>query len=69
LRRLKISGEASVMAGAAKAANDALAELVASGIELSDFSMGQPSLDEVFFAPQVTELPPRRPTRNQFPCG
>ena len=24
--------------------------LVSQGIELSDFSMGQPSLDEVFFA-------------------
>jgi ABC-2 type transport system ATP-binding protein len=38
------------MAGTAKAANEALAALVAGGIELSDFSMGQPSLDEVFFA-------------------
>ena len=40
----------SVMAGTARAANEALAALVASGIELADFSMGQPSLDEVFFA-------------------
>lgn len=40
----------SVLAGTAKAANEALAALIAGGIELSDFSMGQPSLDEVFFA-------------------
>ena len=38
------------MAGTAEAANEALAALVAAGIELSDFSMGQPSLEEVFFA-------------------
>ncbi len=42
--------ELSVLAGTAQAANEALALLIASGIELSDFSMGQPSLDEVFFA-------------------
>jgi ABC-2 type transport system ATP-binding protein len=40
----------SVSAGTAEAASEALAGLLASGIELSDFSMGQPSLDEVFFA-------------------
>jgi ABC-2 type transport system ATP-binding protein len=40
----------STLAGSAKTANEALAELVAGGIELSDFSMGQPSLEEVFFA-------------------
>ena len=40
----------SVLGSTAKAANEALAELIASDIELSDFSMGQPSLDEVFFA-------------------
>ena len=40
----------SVLGSTAKAANEALAELIAGGIELSDFSMGQPSLDEVFFA-------------------
>jgi ABC-2 type transport system ATP-binding protein len=28
----------------------ALAELVRAGIEVSDFSLGQPSLDEVFLA-------------------
>jgi ABC-2 type transport system ATP-binding protein len=40
----------STMAGSASAANEAVAALIAAGIELSDFSMGQPSLDEVFFA-------------------
>jgi ABC-2 type transport system ATP-binding protein len=40
----------STMAGSASAANEAVAVLIAAGIELSDFSMGQPSLDEVFFA-------------------
>jgi ABC-2 type transport system ATP-binding protein len=38
------------MAGTARAANQALAALVAAGIELADFSMGQPSLEQVFFA-------------------
>jgi ABC-2 type transport system ATP-binding protein len=50
VQRSTEGAQLSVMAGAAEAANEALAELVASGIELSDFSMGQPSLDEVFFA-------------------
>jgi ABC-2 type transport system ATP-binding protein len=42
--------ELSVMAGSARAANGALAALIAEGIELADFAMGSPSLDEVFFA-------------------
>jgi ABC-2 type transport system ATP-binding protein len=50
VQRSTEGAELSVMAGTAKAANEALAALVAGGIELSDFSMGQPSLDEVFFA-------------------
>jgi ABC-2 type transport system ATP-binding protein len=40
----------SIMAGTPKAANEVLAALIAAGIELSDFSMGSPSLEEVFFA-------------------
>ncbi|MBN7774916.1 ATP-binding cassette domain-containing protein [Nitratireductor aquimarinus] len=40
----------SIVAGSPKAANEAIARLLAAGIELSDFSMGSPSLDEVFFA-------------------
>jgi ABC-2 type transport system ATP-binding protein len=42
--------ELSVMAGSPQRANEALAALIAAGIELADFSMGSPSLDEVFFA-------------------
>jgi ABC-2 type transport system ATP-binding protein len=40
----------SIMAGTPHAANEALAALIAAGIELADFSMGSPSLEEVFFA-------------------
>jgi ABC-2 type transport system ATP-binding protein len=50
VQRSTEGAELSVLAGTAKAANEALAALVSSGVELSDFSMGQPSLDEVFFA-------------------
>ncbi|MBC7965048.1 MAG: daunorubicin/doxorubicin resistance ABC transporter ATP-binding protein DrrA, partial [Fuerstia sp.] len=40
----------SIVAGTSRDANEALGELIAAGIELADFSMGSPSLDEVFFA-------------------
>ena len=40
----------SAIAGSPKAANEALAGLIAAGIELADFAMGSPSLEEVFFA-------------------
>ena len=50
-----------MLGGTAQAANEALAELIAGGIELSDFSMGQPSLEEVFFA--LTGQP--RPNESQ----
>lgn len=40
----------SIVAGTSRDANEALAALIAVGIELADFSMGSPSLDEVFFA-------------------
>jgi ABC-2 type transport system ATP-binding protein len=43
-------GRLSVACVSAAAASDAVAALVAAGIDVSDFSMGQPSLDEVFFA-------------------
>ena len=42
--------ELSVTADTAVAASEAVAALIASGIHPSDFSMGQPSLDTVFFA-------------------
>ncbi|HTV68772.1 MAG TPA: ATP-binding cassette domain-containing protein [Rhizobiaceae bacterium] len=50
VQRSAEGAELSVMAGTASAANDGLAALAKGGIELSDFSMGQPSLEEVFFA-------------------
>jgi len=40
----------AVIAGTAEAANDAIGALLAAGIGVTDFSLGQPSLDEVFFA-------------------
>jgi len=40
----------SVMAGTTEAASQAIAALIADKIELEDFSMGSPSLEEVFFA-------------------
>jgi ABC-2 type transport system ATP-binding protein len=40
----------SIRAATPEQANEALASLLADGIELTDFSMGSPSLDEVFFA-------------------
>ncbi|WP_421928206.1 ATP-binding cassette domain-containing protein [Neoaquamicrobium sediminum] len=43
-------GRLSVMAGSAQAASKALSALIEAGIEPADFSMGSPSLDEVFFA-------------------
>ncbi|MEQ1941741.1 ATP-binding cassette domain-containing protein [Mesorhizobium sp. VNQ89] len=50
VQRSTEGAELSVLGGTAQSANEALAEVIAAGIELSDFSMGQPSLDEVFFA-------------------
>ncbi len=40
----------SAAAPEAAAATAALGELIAAGIEVAEFSLGQPSLDEVFFA-------------------
>lgn len=40
----------SVRAGSPEAALKALASLSEAGIDVTDFSLGQPSLDEVFFA-------------------
>ncbi|EJN02754.1 daunorubicin resistance protein DrrA family ABC transporter ATP-binding protein [Phyllobacterium sp. YR531] len=47
----------SLMVDTPQNANRALAALIAANIELADFSMGAPSLDEVFFAltGQITE--------------
>jgi ABC-2 type transport system ATP-binding protein len=43
-------GVLSIVAETPKAASDVLAALIAANIELADFSIGSPSLDEVFFA-------------------
>ena len=40
----------AVATGSPQAANAALGALIAAGIEPTDFAMGSPSLDEVFFA-------------------
>jgi ABC-2 type transport system ATP-binding protein len=40
----------SIVAKTARDANEALRALMDAGIELADFSLGSPSLDEVFFA-------------------
>ncbi|WP_265517093.1 ATP-binding cassette domain-containing protein [Nitratireductor luteus] len=50
VQRSPEGAQLSIVAGSPKAANEALAALIAAGIELADFSMGSPSLDEVFFA-------------------
>lgn len=50
VQRSAEGAQLSVVAGSTRAANEALGLLISAGIELSDFSMGSPSLDEVFFA-------------------
>lgn len=50
VRRSAEGGQLAVVAGTAHAAATALAALAAEGIEVADFSMGSPSLDEVFFS-------------------
>jgi ABC-2 type transport system ATP-binding protein len=50
VQRSAEGAELSIMAGTPKAANEALGALIAAGIELADFAMGSPSLEEVFFA-------------------
>jgi ABC-2 type transport system ATP-binding protein len=40
----------SIMANTPTAANEALSAVVAADIDVASFSMGSPSLDEVFFA-------------------
>lgn len=50
VQRSPEGAELSVVAGDAWAANAAISALIAEGFVLSDFRMGAPSLDEVFFA-------------------
>ena len=50
VQRGREGAELLIMTSTTKQANDALAALVAADIELAHFSMGSPSLEEVFFA-------------------
>lgn len=50
VQRTPEGAQLSIMAGSAEAANRAISALIADNIELADFSMGSPSLEEVFFA-------------------
>lgn len=50
VQRSAEGAELSIVAGAPRDANDALGALMTAGIELAHFSMGSPSLEEVFFA-------------------
>jgi ABC-2 type transport system ATP-binding protein len=65
VRRSAEGAQLSIIAGSAKAANEAVAELLAVGIELSDFSLGSPSLDEVFFSLTGTERTSDAPAEGQ----
>jgi ABC-2 type transport system ATP-binding protein len=50
VRKNTEGGQLTVVAGTAHTAATAVAALIAEGIEVADFSMGSPSLDEVFFS-------------------
>jgi ABC-2 type transport system ATP-binding protein len=50
VRKSAEGGQLAVMAGTAHTAATAVAALIAEGIEVADFAMGSPSLDEVFFS-------------------
>jgi hypothetical protein len=73
LQRSAEGAELSVMAAPRRRPAKRLPLLTAGGIELSDFSMGQPSLEEVFFAltgqPGQDGQKDRRPhERRHDPC-
>jgi len=50
VQRSAEGGSLSVMARTPSHANEIIAKLLAEGIDLADFAMGSPSLEEVFFA-------------------
>ena len=50
VQRAPEGAKLSIVAATPRAASEALSALVAAGVELSDFAMGSPSLEEVFFA-------------------
>jgi ABC-2 type transport system ATP-binding protein len=50
IHRSPEGAQLSIMAGTPEVANQAIAALIGARIELADFSLGSPSLEEVFFA-------------------
>jgi ABC-2 type transport system ATP-binding protein len=56
VQRSPEGAQLSAMAATPRAASEALSALIEAGVELADFSMGSPSLEEVFFA--LTGAPP-----------
>ena len=50
VQRSTEGGSLSIVTDTPKAANEVLSALIAADIDLADFSIGSPSLDEVFFA-------------------
>ena len=50
VRKSAEGAQLAVIAGSARAAADAVSALITEGIAVADFSMGSPSLDEVFFS-------------------
>jgi ABC-2 type transport system ATP-binding protein len=50
VRKSAEGAQLAVIAGSAQAAADAVSALITEGIAVADFSMGSPSLDEVFFS-------------------
>ena len=66
MQRSVEGGRLAVACGSAAAAAEAVAALVAAGIEPADFAMGSPSLDEVFFALTGQGTEERRRERDPF---
>jgi len=58
-QRSSEGAQLAIIAGSAAHANDALGALLAHGIDLADFALGSPSLDEVFFALTGSNAPKR----------
>jgi ABC-2 type transport system ATP-binding protein len=60
VQRAAEGAELSIMAGSPKAANEAIGALIAAGIDVADFRMGSPSLEEVFFALTGANVAPEK---------
>ncbi len=59
----------AIPAGGAKAAHEATGALLEAGIEIADFSVGSPSLEEVFFALTGTKEPGTKETGTMEPAA